>query len=828
MTKTLFLFSCFIFSITVFSQTRIKGQVVDSISSEPISFATLGMFSKDNPNEVIKGLALDENGKFNFEIQQQGDFTVVIQYVGKNALKKDINVTTQKIIDLGILKMSSQDNMLGEVSVTASRPLVSVEIDKLVYNMEEDPESKTNSAFEMLRKVPMVTIDADDNIQLKGSSSYKIYMNGKPSNMIANNPKDVLKGMPANTIKNIEVITEPGARYDAEGLAGIINIITFNQSAIQGYTASLNANVDNRGGFGGGAYFSTKIGKVGFTGNYNYYKYKNPWGDNYSLREDLTDPTKKYLKRTGSNKYNGDGQYGSGELSYEIDTLNLITVGFNRYQGSGDSRSRNLSLMTDISDARVYEYNLISRDENTYGNTALNVDYQNTAASNKDRFLTISYRFSNSPNDWKGNSQTENIFNFKEDQTHQYTDGKTNEHTVQIDYTLPIKKIHTIEVGLKYIARISESNNGYSFLNDKTNVWEDKTSVNDKFKHSQNIYSAYLSYKVKFKKKYGFQAGLRYEGTDLKAKYPLGDNMNFKNNYSNLVPSVNLSYMLSQTKTLKANYNMRIYRPGIGQLNPFVNSSDTNYIRKGNPDLTAVKSHSFGLTFSSFSQKLQFNTSFNYSFSNDDIESVTTLKDGVSIQTYDNIGKSQNVNLYTYFSWSITNKLKFYSNVGLGYADIKTNNKELNLSNHGFQSNIYGGLQYQVPNIFKKDAKPLFTFSMNGGGGSGWVSLMGKSSSYFFYSMSVNKALLNDKLNIRAYASNPFTKYRTNKNNQSTDTFVLHSRSQFKSQRFGISVSYRFGEMKAQIKKTKKGINNDDALSTGTGGGDGGGQGVQN
>ena len=168
----------------------------------------------------------------------------------------DINGDKQPV-DMGKIALSEQSTELDEVQVVAQRPLVKVEIDKLTYNAKDDPESSTSNVLDLLRKVPMVTVDGEDNIQLKGSSSFKIYMNGKPSNMITNNPSQVLKSMPANSVKDVEVITDPGAKYDAEGVGGIINIIT-DKRMDEGYSGSVGANGDTFGGYGGNAYLSLK------------------------------------------------------------------------------------------------------------------------------------------------------------------------------------------------------------------------------------------------------------------------------------------------------------------------------------------------------------------------------------------------------------------------------------------------------------------------------------------------------------------------------------------------------------------------------------------
>lgn len=807
------------------SATQVKGIVVDSISREPIEFASIGVYLKNTPQKMEKVLAADIDGKFSFNLNKNGDYIIGIHYVGKETLLTPIRIENEKNIDLGVLEMRNNEAALKEVVVTATKPLVTVDLDKIVYSMEDDPESKTNSAFEMLRKVPMITIDGEENIQLKGSSSYKIFINGKPSNMISSNPKDVLKGMPANSIKNIEVITDPGAKYDAEGIAGIINIITQSQTSLHGYTATLNSRADSQGTFGAGTYFSMKIGKIGFTGNYNYYNYNNPRGtssslrEDFTLQEDLTLRTDKFLSRTGSNKYKGNGQYGSGELSYEIDTLNLVTVGFNRYGGSSKNNLYNNTFLKLADQTPVYEYDLFSDTKDTYGNTDVNVDYQRISGLVKDRMFTSSYRYSYSPSDWKSTNKYEGIFDYDNELNSQYSDGATKEHTLQLDYTTPFAKIHTLEAGIKYIYRLSESHSGYESYDFVTENWKKRNTPNDKFKHDQHIFSAYAGYSVKYKK-FGFKSGVRLEATDLKAKYPIDNKRDFKTDYSNLVPSATLSYQLSQMKTLRVGYNMRIRRPGISQLNPFVNSTDTNYIKVGNPNLDAVKSHNVNLNYSSFSRTLQLNASVAYNFANNDIQGITTILDGISKTTYANIGKSSNINVFMYVNWTPIKNLRFNTNMSGRYVDLKANN-ELKLANHGFEGSIFGNIQYTVPNWFSKKEQPgdLVRLSIHGGYGSQRISLQGGSGSFHFTNVSVSKSFLKDKLTANVFVSNPFTKERSYKTWESTEAYNFESSSYIKARRVGFSISYRFGEMKTQIKKAQRGITNDDAMGGGNSGG---------
>lgn len=824
------LFFSFIFS-SVSAQTSsnatnvvIKGQVLDSVTHETIPYVTIKITDKETPPKLLKAVATDENGKFQFTIDQQGDLIFVSEYIGKKTVSKPIEAGSTKRIDLGTVLMSDDAHALSEVVVSVQKPLVKVDLDKITYSLEDDPESQTNNVLDMLKKVPMVTVDGEEKIQLKGSSNFKIYLNGKPSNMITNNPKDVLRSMPANSIKNIEVITDPGAKYDAEGVAGIINIITQKNTNMGGYTATLNGRVDDRGAFGGGVYLQLKYGKVGFTGGYNYYEYKSPRGASSFYQEDLNNNNLKYMTQSGFSKDNGNGQYGNGELSFELDTLNLINVGFNRYLG--DNKSRNEQFVEMLNSDRIaqYRYDLDSRSKGNYGGTDVNVDYQRTF-SKKDQLLTASYRFSLSPNDRKSNNIINPIENTPPETAetnNQFTDAEMKEHTFQTDFVTPFGKIHSIEAGVKYIIRLNESNSGYDRLNRNTNEWENKPQLYDKFKHEQDILAAYGGYSAKFQK-WGIKTGLRYEATWLDAKFPKDESMNFKKDYSNLVPSATLTYQLKPTQNFRLGYNMRIQRPGIYQLNPYEDSSNPNSIRKGNSELDAVKSHSINLNFGSFGKSLNLNLNMAYNFENNGIEDITTIENGISTTTYRNIGKKKSIGLYGYINWNPTDKIRIYSNMEGGYVDIKGNINEWTnkrLSNNGFTGSIYGGGQYSFPYNFKA--------YLNSGYFGGWVDLQGKSSSFFFHNLSFSKGFLNDRLQLRAYAQNPFKKDNHFKNTINNNIFYSQRQSTYRIRQFGISVSFRFGEMKAQIKKAQRGISNDDNMGGGGQSGNQGGQGGQN
>lgn len=560
----------------------IKGQVVDSLSNETVPYATLSIALANAPQKAIKLLACDDDGKFATTLKQPGKYVISMQSLGKIPVVKSFTLSeNKKNLDLGKLYMNDDTQHLNEVTVVAQKPLVTVEVDKITYSLEDDPEAKTNNALEMFRKVPMVTVDGEDKIQLKGSSNYKIYMNGKPSNLLSGeNASDVLKSMPASSIKNIEVITDPGSKYDAEGVGGIINIITA-KNAMQGYTGTVRANASSLGSFGGGGYVSLKVGNLGLTANYGYNNRNSPWNDSHSERNQDKDKQAGYkpteLIEDGRAKDKGPFQYGNLEASYEIDTLNLISVGANLFRGKNKRLSELDAILNPLGGdadeplAPIYKYHRNSVLERTFGSTDVNVDYQHST-SKKDELLTVSYRFSQSPNDSEGHTELTDLVGYYQ-QANEYpkwniNDASTIEHTGQVDYTTPLFNKQTLETGVKYINRQNKSNTLEQIYNDSTKVWEDHSRENSQFHHTQHIYSAYLGYLIRLNK-FGIKAGVRAEGTSLRARFDRNSAMNFSSDYFDVVPNATFTYQLDMASQIRLGYNMRIQRPGIWYLGIF-------------------------------------------------------------------------------------------------------------------------------------------------------------------------------------------------------------------------------------------------------------------
>ncbi len=793
------------------SPFSVKGILLDSLSNEGEPYATIRVLQKGQKKDPVKLAVTDLDGKFKVEIPKAGHYTIDITSIGKKPISRNFSLTANKpVFDMGKMYISEASEELKGIEVVAQKPLVKADIDKISYSIEDDPDSKTNSTLEMLRKVPLVTVDGEDNIQVNGSSNFKVHVNGKPNTLMSNNPKDVLRSLPANSVKYIEVITDPGAKYDAEGVGGILNIVTTG-GRMQGYNVTLGANAGNRG-VGGYAYGTVQVGKFTVTGNYSYNYNTSPRSYSTSLREDYTTDKYKFLKSDGSSKNKGNYQFGNIEASYEIDTLNLISFSANIFGGKSKSRGDTYTAMNNVDQKMMYEYWMNSNSEYGFGNTGLNLDYQHSMKK-KGEYFTASYKFNNSPNNSESETFYEDIVDVPFRLTDQYYKNKahTTEHTIQLDYVNPLNKIHYIDAGMKYIFRQNASDSKY-FMEGEDGQFIQNEEQSSLFDQGQNILAAYADYQLKWKK-LGFKAGARYEHTFMDVEYEYFPERNFDANFNDVVPTVNLSYMLGMASSLKANYNIRIHRPGIWFLNPFRNTSNPNYISYGNPDLDTEKSHNLGFTYSMFSAKFSINASLNYAFTNNGIERYSFMNNGVMESTFDNIGKRQNTRLSLWMNWNPGSKTRISVNASGSYSDFKS--EKLDTKNSGFNGNLFGNIQQTLPWDIR--------FSVYGGGSTPYISLQGKGSSYYYYGFNFSRSFLKEKrLNVSINASNIFNKYQKYDNETVTDTFRSWSESKSPQSSFGFSVSWRFGELKAQVKKANRGIHNDDMKSGGDGSSGGG------
>ena len=794
----LFLTCLFLFSSLFAQQNAVKyqvtGQVIENVQGKGVPFATVIL--KNDSLKVKKAQACDVNGRFSFDLNAPLGYILTVSSVGYKEVTMPVIVSNLKT-DVGKITIE-EGVMLKEVTVAAQKPLVKVDPDKIVYSMEADPDAQANNALEMLRKVPLITVDAEENITMNGQSNFKVLVNGKSSSMMSTNFKEALKSLPANSIKDIEVITNPSSKYDAEGVGGIINIIT-NKKTINGYNGSVSSGLDSRGSINLSAYLAVKFKKFSLSSRYYGNQIKQP--------ESFTDINTEYFNNTdfhysqshNESNYRGMSNGYTGEASYDIDSLNLISLSFwgsrSSYENKGFAETQYMNTDNDIT--RLY-YNH-SKSRNNAGFLSGNIDYQKTYKK-PDKSLTFSYKLDNSPRKVRNSSGVEGITNYPSYSQLSQNDAVGREQTFQADYYDPITKVHQVEGGLKFILR-QNSSNSEIFRNELR-----LDNVND-LDYDQYIMGLYAGYLVKWKK-LSTKTGMRLERTwnDGHSKTS-GINTDFTNRLFNLVPYITFSYMPKQGQTIKLSYTQRLYRPGICFLNPYVNNTDSLNISYGNPHLKSEVSHSFELGYTYFTPKLSFSSSASSSFANNSMQRISRVESsGRTVSTYENIGKNQYYGLNLYLSYRPSAKLNIFVNGGGNYSKLEANTTYA-IANDGFT--FRGSLGGRVT-VWKDGS-----VSVNLGSFSSSVMLQGRSSSFFYTGLSLSQYFLKRKMSVNISTSDPFW-YRKKYTSESTDiTFHSDMVNSYPARNFRLSLSYNFGKMALQVKKAKRGINNDDVKSGG-------------
>ena len=808
----------------------VSGTVADSLTHDGEPYATVRIMRTDTAATVLKTVLTDGSGRFSMRLEERGEMMLTVSSMGHGTLTRRFTAADGvRAVPLDTLFLAAGGHELRQVVVKAQKPLVKADIDKIAYSIEDDPDSHTNSVLEMLRKVPMVTVDGEDNIKVNGKSSFKVYVNGRPNKMMSDNPKDVLKSLPANTVKRIEVITNPGPKYDAEGVGGVINIITTEGRGLEGYTVTMSGEGFNLGG-SAGVFGTIKKGGLTVSARYNFAHISKDGSSNGSTMKalgNLTDASSDIVSET-ENDIRVKFHSAAMEASYEIDTLRLVSAEFSMWGNDGRSNTVNTASATSpLTGAGLYSYGQMNRSADSYFSINGGVDYQRSFAGVKDRMLTVSYRLSMTPSesdmtvDYRNMKTTSDWQDFTDALRNQWTDGShgTTEHTAQADFTTPIARIHTLETGVKYIYRNNRSEDDrYERAIGTEDAFEPDVDHSSHYRHRNDIVAAYAGYGLNVGRWSG-RLGLRYEHTTQKVSYLLGRGSDFRKDFDDLVPSGSIGYKLTDMQNLRLGYNMRIYRPGISYLNPYFDDKNPMAVSQGNPDLVSEKTHSLNLTYSNFTQKVNMNLSAGYSFANNSIESFSEMVEDVTLvplglqnptgknvmyTTYRNIGHTRSVDLSAYFNWNVTSALRVYANLSGSYSYYDDGH---GLRNDGWNMFTYGGTQLSLPKDWR--------FSFNIFYMTPPVSLQGKTGEWLNYGMNVSKSFLKKRLTVSAFAQNPFKECWRNSSFVETPTFRSENWSMNPVRRYGVSVSFRIGELSAGVKKAERSISNDDVKSGG-------------
>ena len=771
--RILFAVVVMMMSSVAMAQTTVKGLLMDETLGESEPFATVRVFKAGKSEKPVAMFLTDENGQFSQEVKGKGRFDIVFSSIGKEDLKKTVELEGKGILNLDTLYIKENATMLKGVEIVAQKPLVKMDVDKMSYNVAEDEDSKSYTVLDMLRKVPMVTVDGQDNITVNGSSSFKVYVDGLPNVMFSSNPSMVFKSMPATAVKSIEVVTNPGAKYDAEGAAGILNIVMNKQNpqaaqSMNGYNGTVRASVGNKQ-LGGSVFINGQQGKLSYSANV-MTSYNKP-GNTTTETEQIQDNGATQLL-TSENDLKTPFTMGNLTLGYQIDSMSVLNL--TAQVNSMNIKTTGTSLTTLSGYGNNFSYGSTTELKNKRTSFSGSLDYQRFFNQDHTKSLALTYQLNYSP---------------------AKTEMTTTSHTFQVDYTTPIGKGQTLSLGGKLQLHDATADSKYYLKG----VY-DPTSSSD-YEYKNSILAGYGEYAGNFNK-LGVKAGLRYEYTWQDVEYHLGNGEDFKKTYGNLVPTASLQYTLSQGSNLGLTYNMRISRPGISYLNPYVDKSNPIALTYGNPELDVEKSHNFSLVYNLFNPKLMVNLNLHHNFMDNAIAQYSFYDSNNLLNTtYGNVVKSHQTGLSGYVNYLVTKNTRLFFNGGLNYTDMRSD--VLAQSNSGWTANAMIGLQQTLPWDLKLSAFAITSTKS--------YSLQGWNGGFNLLTGSLSKSLLKDKLTLSVsgvVGLNKGGKLNIESYSSGKD-FTSHTNVKVPIYGETFTVSYTFGNSKIRAKQHTNRVQDD-------------------
>ena len=778
------------------SEVIITGTVTDSETNIPLEYATISVFNV-NSEDAINGVITDSNGEFSIELSK-GNYDFKVEFISFK-IKYYRNITVNNPLSLGTIELSIDENILDEIEVIGEKTEIEIKLDKTVYNIGKDLTLKGSSVSDVLDNLPSIEVDIEGNVSLRGNESVRILINGKPSGLVGISSNEALKQFPSESVEKVEVITSPSARYNAEGTAGIINII-LRRSKLTGFNGSLSLNSGYPERYGVSANLNYRTKKLNFFNNIGY--------NTRTSEGSFINETEYYTNQAINNFLNENGVRGSERNSNYLNTgieyfisdktsvvgsyvfrksdgFTNNTNNVNQNFNSISKFSERLEKESEIDDTNEFSINL-THDFNKEGHV-LTMDYQKEKSSeNENGFIS--------------NSQLKPILT-------KYLSEKVNTDEIQeselfkIDYVLPIKKDGQFELGFRrsnqhqdidYLAK-NEDLNG-NFIND--------LNLSNTLLYNEKVNAFYTQYGNK-KNKFSYLLGLRYEESKTAVKQ-LANNTNNVKNYNDFFPTLNLSYQIKEDETITFGYNRRIRRARSYFINPFPSKSSATNIFQGNPNIDPTYSNGIDLGYLKRYEKLTLNGSIYYrketgvftfiSENTGDFVLVNEIlvpvlrRTPINLASNKQIGLELNANFNQSKNWRLNGSLNFYESETLGeYMGIVYDSKNLTWS--GRLSNnlkLFSSVDWQTSFRYRAPQK----------------TAVSERKASIYSNTAFSKDLLKDKITLTFKVNDIFEtgKWRIESFNEN---YRSYSESNWRGGRtLELNLIYRFNQKKKETRNS--------------------------
>jgi len=775
----------------------VKGIITDSLTGKNIEFATLSIL---DPNQKVIALTYsDETGSFRSADIVAGSYALNLSFIGYAQKKLPFIISTEKpVFDFGKIFLIPDTRTLQAVTVTGTRQLVEQQPGMLIYNAEKDISNNGGTAADVLRKAPILNVDAAGNVTMRGNANLRILINGKYSGQMARSPGDALNMMPAGSIKSVEVITSPSARYDAEGAAGVINIITKKgQKSVSGTLEVVGGNLEQ----GLNPRVSVNRDKWNINSTLHLHRFRSKTLS-YLERDALENGVKtgKLLQQTTSDNTK---PHSSGDIQIEFlpDSANLFSFSLNGWLGNWPDNKEQTNQRYDATGLLVEAYQQRADTKVPSRGMDLNLGYtRKFKKPGEELYLMVQHNRSVDQINYNSlRTSTEQVPVYRELNNNR---TKNYEWTIQSDYILPLRKSgnHVLETGLKAILRTGGSD--YK-LRESVNGQPETTipipSRSDIFDYSQHVVAAYAQLKFKWTGGWAVHAGARMEGTFMEG-IQRTQQSSFKNDFWNFVPSATLFKKLNPKNNLTLSYTKRISRPSLWDLNPNTNSQDPNNITAGNPDLRPEEVEQTEFTYALQTEKdLFMNFSGFARKTSNAIENVIKIDDnGAATATMQNLASNSQYGFNMSAALAIMPGWKVNSNANVRYASYRSG--ALLISNEGMAWGINLNSSWKLKNHY--------SVQFYGDYDARSITLQGNESSWFYYSLSAKKEIPSKKMTVSLTTVSPFGSYLSQQETVRSNNFESITKNLRMMRSIRISLNWEFGGL-IKSNSTRK-INNDD------------------
>lgn len=779
---------------------KIVGKVVEGNTTKAVEYASVVLL-RATDSAVISGMYTPPDGHFTFDKIAPGQYVVRVTFMGYEKLEKGVKTTPGKnTVIMGTLRLQTSGQTLAAVEIKGEKPAFSMQIDRQVFDAGSILTADGGTATDILKNVPSVDVDIDDNLTMRGKS-VTVYVDGKPSPF--GDAKTALQMIPAESVDRVELIVNPSAKFEAQGGGGIINIVLKKDKAI-GYNVMLNAGVDSRGQLNGSANASLRLRKFNFFGNLNG-RDNHADGSGFSRRQNLIPDQSgtSFFTQQSANNNRSNGYGARLGFDYFLDDHNTFTISQGMNKNAGSSEDNILLNYLDLhqSPLRSGARNNNSSNKNSHHNT--NFNYKHTFDKpNQELTAYVSYSTDGSNSNSNYRTQYQKAGAPEPDLPGLQQNKSNNENrfwNIQSDYTSPIGQKGKLEAGVKGTMRMIENDYNAMVYDYDIASYQKSNQLSNTYNYEEDIFGAYFNFANAIGN-LGYQVGARMEQSFLKG-YSFTKDTTVDNRFFNVFPSLFLKYNLpkDKNKSLVFNYSTRIDRPNFDQLLPYINNSDPQNIRIGNPELQPSLTHKYEMNYAVYfpASNNFMSTGVYYSQTNDNIERISTLDTitGITTTLPQNLSKHKDMGgnftyrLRLYKWWTVT------TNLNLQYTQM-SGSTIASLNNENISYGVNVNTNIRLP------AK--FSVQLNGKYRSPRVLPQGTFKAMNGIDMGMRKELLkNNALAISLNVSDLLNTQQFN-SHYVTPNFIQDYDRKRITRFVRVNVRYRFGKMDPNLFRKKK------------------------